>query len=360
MDSGERPLTAIVAVPRGLVMIVLTVLLGCTQSTDDQSDSDSLEVCVSTPDVKSLVETIAGDRATVHCFVQGPQDPHQVDIRPSHVRIMERAGLWIQVGKGVEAAWYPNLTAQLRNTQVKPGGERFLDLSSKIRPVEAPDEHHSGPDTHDGLHPEGNPHYLLNPVEGIKAAKAIADKLADILPEHRNEFQERWREFNGRVGEKLVGKLLNDKQDAVEIARLFADGELDEFLKSNGESAKLEGWLGALQPHFGAEIVGDHDLWPYFCHQAGLSVLGYLEPEPGIASTTKHLNGIVAEMRTRQVKILLTAPFFDARLVAFVTERTGARALPMAHQTGARPGTEDYLTMVDYNMNQVLGALQNP
>ena len=42
----------------------------------------------------------------------------------------------------------------------------------------------------------------------------------------------------------------------------------------------------------------------------------------------------------------------------FVGRATGARIVEMAHQTGARPGTDDYLAMVSYNGRQLLSALE--
>ena len=42
--------------------------------------------------------------------------------------------------------------------------------------------------------------------------------------------------------------------------------------------------------------------------------------------------------------------------VTWVAERTGARIAEMAHQVGARKGTDDYLSMVDHNVRALLGG----
>ena len=44
------------------------------------------------------------------------------------------------------------------------------------------------------------------------------------------------------------------------------------------------------------------------------------------------------------------------RHARWVAERTDAKVAEMAHQVGARPGTDDYLAMVDYNVRQVTGS----
>ena len=81
-----------------------------------------------------------------------------------------------------------------------------------------------------------------------------------------------------------------------------------------------------------------------------------LEPKPGIAPTTRHLSAVVDRARAQGADLILASPYFDPRHARFVAERTGARVAEMAHQVGARRGTDDYLTMVDYNVRQVVGA----
>ena len=54
--------------------------------------------------------------------------------------------------------------------------------------------------------------------------------------------------------------------------------------------------------------------------------------------------------------MLLATPYFDPRHARFVAEQSGVRVVPMAHQVGSRPGTDDYVSMIDYDVKQVFGA----
>jgi hypothetical protein len=67
---------------------------------------------------------------------------------------------------------------------------------------------------------------------------------------------------------------------------------------------------------------------------------------------------LVGKMKEARVRVILTAPYFDQRHGRFVSERTGAKVIPMAHQTGGRPGTDKYLDMVTYNATQLVTALE--
>ena len=72
----------------------------------------------STTDLMGIVEAIAGDSVELHCFGKGNQDPHALDILPSFVREMNDADLWIQVGNDIEAGWYPDLIANVKNPKI--------------------------------------------------------------------------------------------------------------------------------------------------------------------------------------------------------------------------------------------------
>ena len=117
-------------------------------------------------------------------------------------------------------------------------------------------------------------------------------------------------------------------------------------------------WEDALAPDKGALYLGDHNMWVYFATRFGLVNAGFLEPKPGVQPTTKHLQAIIQMVKERDVKLLFASPYFDTRHGRFVAGHTDIKILPLAHQTGARPGTETYERMIDYNVRTVAEALK--
>ena len=109
-------------------------------------------------------------------------------------------------------------------------------------------------------------------------------------------------------------------------------------------------------PYRGSKVVADHNLWPYFARRFGILVVGFLEPKPGISPTTKHLQELIEMMKAEGVKVILASPYFDIRHAQFVSKKTGGKIVPMAHQVGSRPGTDNYLKMIDYNVRQLVTA----
>ena len=311
-----------------------------------------MRVVCSTPDLESLVRTVGGGRVVTFCFSKGPEDPHTIELKPSFVRELEKADLYLQVGLGIENAWLADLMKGVRNTEVKPGGAGNLNLGAGVRPLEGT----VGKPEPGTFHEEGNPHYFLDPVEGLKSARAIRDRLMKLRPAWTAEFEKNHEGFRLRLGAWLVGEecAKNDDIEALALkVEALKPAEVAGFLAEH----KLGGFLAALQPYRGRQVVGDHDLWPYYARRCGLEILGYLEPSPGVPPTTRHLQDLVGQMKAKKVNVILANPYFDPRHAAFVARATGARIVPMAHQTGARPGTEDYVSMVEYNGKKLLESL---
>jgi ABC-type Zn uptake system ZnuABC Zn-binding protein ZnuA len=290
----------------------------------------------------------------VTVFAKGKEDPHFVEAKPSFIKALSQADLYLQTGMELEIGWAPVLLQNARNGQVLPGAKGYMDISAIIKPLEVP----AGPvDRAMGdVHPLGNPHYLLDPLNGLRVAQFIKDKLIDLRPEKKSYFQERFDNFRKRLGHALVGEKLANKYEFEKLAILFEQEKLGSFLKEQKQETLLGGWLGMVMPHSGTKAVADHNLWPYFARRFGISVIGFLEPKPGLSPTTRHLQGLVERMKSERVKVILTSPYFDIRHAQFVSKQTEAKIVPLAHQVGARPGTDDYIKMIDYNVKQWVRA----
>lgn len=321
-----------------------------------QGDARSLQVAVTVPDLGSLIREIGGYQVAVTVFAKGTEDLHFVEAKPSFIKTLSEADLFIQMGMEMELGWASVLQQGARNAKVLPGARGFLDASTVITPLEVP----NGPvDRAMGdVHPAGNPHYLLDPLNGLRVARLIRDRLIDLRPEHQKAFDDRYANFRQRLGAALVGDTLAKKYDVEKLGLLYEAGKLGDFLKSQGEESLLGGWFGLMMPYRGAKAVGDHNVWPYFARRFGISVIGFLEPKPGLPPTTKHLNELIESMRAQGVKVILANPYFDPRFAQFVAERTGAQVVSIAHTVGARAGTNDYIAMVDYDVRQLAGALR--
>ncbi len=315
-----------------------------------------VKICATVPDLGALAGEVGGEHVAVTVFAKGGEDPHFIEARPSFVRALADADLFIQTGLELEIGWAPVLLKNARNERVLPGTPGFLEAASVITPLEVP----SGVvDRSLGdVHPGGNPHFFTDPICGLKVAELIRAKLAELRPADAPLFMQRYRDFAKRTGERLFGVELAGKYDPTKLALLAERGGLMPFLVAQHDEVKLGGWLAQLRPFAGRKVVADHAVWPYFARTFAFEVVGYLEPKPGIPPTTRHLQELIAAMREQNVGVILTTPFFEPKHARVVAEQTGAHIAAMAHQVGALPGTDDYLDFVDHNVQALLRAYQ--
>lgn len=313
-----------------------------------------LQVVTTLPDLASIVRSVGGDAVVVEALVKGTEDPHFVEARPSFVKLLHQADLFVQAGLDLESSWVTPLLRNARNPSVLPSAKGYLDASQAIQPLEVPG--HTLTRAMGDVHQYGNPHYLLDPLNGRKVAALIRDKLTELRPSNAAQFQEGYQRFSHALDERLVGPILATKYPVDKLAALYARGKLIAFLTEQGETQALGGWLGKLAPLYGMQAVDEHNLWPYFTERFGFRVFGHFEPKPGVPPTTQHLMGLVEGMQRNGVKLVFTTPYFDPRHARLVADTAGARIVPLAHQVGARPNTDDYLAMFDYNVNALLQA----
>jgi ABC-type Zn uptake system ZnuABC Zn-binding protein ZnuA len=330
-----------------LALLVLLALAGSGPAA-----ADALRVVATVPDLGDLAREVGGDVVDVTTLAKGPQDPHFVEARPSFVRALHDADLLLLVGLDLEAGWLPPLLRSARNPRVSPGAPGYLDASSAILPLEMPQ---TVVDRSMGdVHPYGNPHYLTDPLNGLRVAGAIRDRLVALRQEEAEGIRARYDAFATRLVERLVGPGLAGARPPEEVAARVEEGRLDALAAERGVT--VGGWLAAVGGGAPRKAVQDHRAWTYFARRFGVELVADLEPLPGIAPTTRHLGEVVATMRAQGVSLVLATPYFSPAAAEFVSRETGARIVEMAHQVGSRPGADDYLATVDTNVRRIAGV----
>lgn len=337
----------------GVLLALAVAAFAATAPADPK-----LEVCCTVRSIASIAEEVGGDACVVTSFAKGAENPHFIDARPSFVKSLAGADLFIQQGLELEVGWAPVILQQARNSKVLPGAPGFLDVSVAITPMERP----TGPvDRSMGdVHAAGNPHFMTDPLNGILVARLIRDKLAELRPAAKAGFDARCAAFERRLCIALVGETLASQyptDTVMKLAQLNESGKLKEFLEKQKRLGDLGGWLGALLPYAGTKAISDHNQWVYFARRFGLDMVGYLEPKPGITPTTSHLGELVKLIPEQGVKFVFASPGFDPKSGEFVASKTGIKFLVLAHEVGALDEAKDYVSMIDYDVKQIVAAL---
>jgi zinc/manganese transport system substrate-binding protein len=280
----------------------------------------AIDVVASTEDLASIVKEVGGDKVKVEAIARGYQDPHFVEPKPSFILKLHGASLLVLVGRELEIGWLPPLTQQARNARVQPGGEGYLDASQNVRILEIP----TGQITRamGDVHPQGNPHYWLDPENGRKIAQTVQAKLSAISPSDASYFAQRYADFDRRLGE--------------------------------GQKR----WTAAMAPYKGIKVVTYHRSWANFADRFGLDVIGYVEPKPGIPPTPSHTLDVIQEMKRQNVKLILVEPYFDLKTPQSIARATGAEVLVMPPSVGGVKEATDYIALFDYDVNTLVAAIK--
>jgi zinc/manganese transport system substrate-binding protein len=279
-----------------------------------------LQVMTTTTDLASIAQEIGGDKISVESIARGYQDPHFVDPKPSFLLKLSRAQLLIVVGLELEIGWLPPLITQSSNSRIQVGAPGYLDASRFARILELP----TGQVTRaeGDVHPLGNPHYWLDPDNGLRIAKGIQNKLSEMRPSDANYFAERYEAFEKR-------------------------------LKESDEK-----WQAQMKPYAGHKVVSYHRSWPNFAEHFHLNVFGYVEPRPGIPPSPNHTVELIGLMKREGVKIIMVEPYFDLKTPNSIARDTGGKVVVLMPSVGGEKEITDYFKLFDYDIAKLKQAFE--
>lgn len=270
-----------------------------------------LNVVVTLPDLADITRQVGGDQVDVFCIASGRENPHNVPLKPSAIVKLARADLFIQLGLGLEHAYAPALVAESRNRNIQQDGPGFLDLSGGVKPLNVP----TSVDRKGGdVHPDGNPHYNIDPVYGQMMARGIAAKLSELRPESAARFQAN--------GDKVVADL----------------------------QRRLIGWQAALA---GKDIkfVSYHPDLAYFAARFALTQVGTIQSKPGIEPGPREVQALAAAMRQQGVKLIVKESFYSDRIPNQLATMTGAKVVNIPILVNGTPAAKDYVSLIDALVN---------
>lgn len=268
-----------------------------------------VRITTTTPDAAAIAKTIGGRHVVVTSLTRGVSDPHYLTARPSMIHRVFRSDLLIIVGADLEAGWLPAVLEAGRNAKVRPGGRGHLDLSRfvKLRNVPTGTVSRAQGD----VHLKGDPHYHLDPANGLVMASAIAGKLAELDPDNARTYSSNLRAFHDR------------------LRRRIAD------------------WRSRLVALRGRPVVTYHRSFRYLAAAFGFRVISEIEPLPGIAPTASHLIRLVKRIKSQRVGLVLSEAFRPRQPLDFVRRNAGVAVVIIPHSVAPSAGIKTYTDLFE-------------
>ncbi|MBU4376644.1 MAG: metal ABC transporter substrate-binding protein [Candidatus Omnitrophica bacterium] len=300
------------------LFFMLILLLGLASAAHAD---DKIRILTTTSDLKSIAEYIGGNKVEVDSLAKGYQDPHFVEAKPSFMLKAKKADLFIRAGLELEIGYEELIIDGSRNPKIRFGQPGHLDASEGVYLLEVPTTTKVDRSMGD-VHPMGNPHYWLDPLNVKIVASNIANRLSELSPENESYFKKNLAEFNKKMDEKMVE------------------------------------WQEKLKPFKGQQIAIYHRSWPYFADRFGLKIGCELEPKPGIPPSPGHLKEVIEIIKERNINAILMEVFYDEKPAKFVSQQTGAKVVIVPNSVGGTKEAKDYFSLIDIIVEDLTGALK--
>lgn len=241
----------------------------------------AIKVGASVNDIASIASSIGGDQVETFSIAKSNVNPHSVEVLPSYMIQVSRAAVFLKVGMSLDQ-WADAIIDGSRNNKLV-----VADCSQGISVLEKPD---GKIDASKGdVHPQGNPHYWLNPANANIIGQNILSALQKADPAHADLFAANFEKFK------------------------------------NENERRLQTWKVQLANLHGQKIITYHSSWIYFTTTFGMSIVGYVEPFPGIPPSGNHLNDLVNLIKANKVKLLFQEAYFPDEAPKFLERQTSLK-----------------------------------
>lgn len=296
--------------------ILSAMIAVCLLSTAGGAAAEKLRVVTTTAELAAIARAVGGELVEVKAIARGDQDPHYLEAKPSYMSLVNKADLLIYNGLELEIGWLPLLVQGGRNPRVLSGQPGNLEASASIPVLELP----SGElDRSQGdVHPLGNPHYTLDPRNGLIIAQTIATRLQILDPGDAETFSRNLKQFQQEL-QQHIGQ-----------------------------------WERRAKDLRGRRVVTYHKNLEYLADWLGLVVADYIEDKPGVPPSPRHIAELVDHMKRDGMQVILYANFQEAMAPERVASQANALALALPISVGGEPGIATYADLFE----TILGRLE--
>ncbi|MDD5217472.1 MAG: metal ABC transporter substrate-binding protein [Candidatus Omnitrophica bacterium] len=300
-----------------LIYFFFAVAISICLSQPNLYAAGRMNVVATTTTLASIASEIAGDKIAISAIASPKQNIHFYAPTPKDVLRVKKADVFIHQGLDLEA-WRQPLLDAAGNLRFLGEGKYSIDVSKGISLLEIPTTLSRA---EGDIHIYGNPHYIGDPENAEIVASNIAEGLAAVEPENAAFFRKNAEEFNKRL------------------------------------DAKIKDWEARMAKFQGAPIVTYHRSWSYFVKRFGLTVVGEIEPKPGIPPTAKHIGELIGQIKGENAKVIIKEYFEENRTPKKIAAETGIRIVNLSQTVGGPEAAKDYVSLMEQNISLLEDAL---
>lgn len=263
-------------------------------------------IAVSIAPLKAIVQPLMPE-ADIHVLTPRGASPHTHEPRPSDAAKAAEALAVLYVADGLDG-WVAKLDARRR----VPVFDMVPPEMRRAYPAE--DTHGHG----DGMQ---DPHFWSDPQVVKATLPALAEQLAELMPQDRAGIEARARD----VAAKL------DALDA-EVAELLA-------------------------PAKGGKVAVFHHAIDYLLARYGIEIVGAVEPSPGQSAGPRTLHQLAEKLKAEGARAIFVEPQLPPQAAQTVAEAAGIPLVEVDPEGGI-PGRESYEELLRFNAQAIAKAFE--
>lgn len=312
-----------------LTLLVLLLITGCSQS----SQSDKLTVVATFYPIGELAKAVGADAIDLHVLIPNGAEPHDFELSPKDIRLLESADIIIINGAEFEH-WAEQFLEDINTTKTD-----VIDLSNLVDLLEHEEleheESHSDVENEstevvaeeDHDHGEFDPHIWLS----VKNMQIIAPTIASIFSQHD--------EANA---EMYLANAVHFTNELQKIDTMFTT----VFDKPCAQK----------------EFIVSHAILGYFCRDYGCEQVSIEGLSPEAQTSAKDIAAIITHAREENIQHIFIESASSQRIAEVISEEING-SIYQFHALETVVGSEkgkSYLELMDDNANIFAEAFTCP
>jgi ABC-type Zn uptake system ZnuABC Zn-binding protein ZnuA len=296
-------------------LLIVLLLSACSASPRNDktgpSATSGLHVLAAESFLADIAQNVAGSRLTVEALIPVDVDPHTFQPTPAEVAIVAQADVLILNGAGLETFIAP----LLKNVG---SGKLVIQASTGLSAQADPQAEH----------PQGDPHFWLDPNNVVTYVENIRDGLSQADP---------------------GGAQVYAANAAAYIEQLKS---LDTWIK--GQVSQI--------PPDSRLMVTDHEEFGYFAERYGFKLVGAVVPSLSSEAqpSAQQMAALIDQIKATGAPAIFLETSANPKLADQVAAETGAKIVAdlYTHSLSGPDGpAPTYIDMIKYDVIQIVDAL---
>lgn len=302
------------------ILISISLLLGACQGapTPPPGSAGPLKVLAVETFLADMTQQVAGSRLKVTALIPSGVDPHSFEPTPNDVVSIAQSQVLVVNGTGFEE-W-------LKKTLENAGGQRqVIDVTAGLTPRTP----QAGELLDPGEHPQGDPHFWLDPIQGLHYVDAIRDGLIQADPAGTDVYTQNAAAYHEQIK------------------------ALDAWISGQVKQIPPERRL----------LVTNHESFGYYADRYGFKIIGTIIPSvtTGASPSAQTLARLVDRIRASGAPAIFLETGTNPQVADQIAQETHIRVISdlYTHSTTLPGGNApDYLSMLKWDTTQIVNALK--